>query len=453
MTTLPVDMTTHSEPRGRYLARWRTVPRELGFLLAGLPVALLAFVVTITMFSFAAGTLVVVGGFFVLAATMLVSRWFGRVELARLEAAGMPRIDRPDWDTPHRPGPVGWLRHYLANAHFWLYLLHAGVVNFVVSLFSWIVAVTWTVTGLGCLSYGIWGRFAERDDQNVWLGKIIIEFVLPSVDMGREHSALFATEVVLYLILGVVFIATLPFITRALVRLHHAVAKGMLGRFASDDLKREVQALGESRDAAVVAEDHSLRRLERDIHDGPQQRLVRLQFDLASAERALDSDPDAARALLEGARQQSRDTLEELRELSRGFAPPLLQDRGLRSALESLAARSTVPTSIRIDLGTGDPVAPEIERSAYFIAAELLANVSKHSGAKSATLSAAVQPDASGERMLALTVFDDGVGGATVAAGHGLDGLHERLRGLRGELSITSPAGGPTMVAARIPLS
>jgi hypothetical protein len=210
MTTLPVDMTTHSEPRGRYLARWRTVPRELGFLLAGLPVALLAFVVTITMFSFAAGTLVVVGGFFVLAATMLVSRWFGRVELARLEAAGMPRIDRPDWDTPHRPGPVGWLRHYLANAHFWLYLLHAGVVNFVVSLFSWIVAVTWTVTGLGCLSYGIWGRFAERDDQNVWLGKIIIEFVLPSVDMGREHSALFATEVVLYLILGVVFIATLP---------------------------------------------------------------------------------------------------------------------------------------------------------------------------------------------------------------------------------------------------
>jgi signal transduction histidine kinase len=425
----------------------------LGFLLAGLPVALLAFVVTVTMFSFAAGTLVVVGGFFVLAATMLVSRWFGRVELARLEAAGMPRIDRPDWDTPRRPGPAGWLRHYLANAHFWLYLLHAGVVNFVVSLFSWIVAVTWTVTGLGCLSYGIWGRFVERDDQNVWLGKIIIEFVVPSVDMGREHSALFVTEVVLYLILGVVFLATLPFITRALVRLHHAVAKGMLGRFASDDLKREVQALGESRDAAVVAEDHSLRRLERDIHDGPQQRLVRLQFDLASAERALDSDPDAARALLEGARQQSRDTLEELRELSRGFAPPLLQDRGLRSALESLAARSTVPTGIRIDLGTGDPVAPEIERSAYFIAAELLANVSKHSGAKSATLSAAVQPDASGERMLALTVFDDGVGGATVAAGHGLDGLHERLRGLRGELSITSPAGGPTMVAARIPLS
>ena len=227
----------------------------------------------------------------------------------------------------------------------------------------------------------------------------------------------------------------------------------MLGRFPSDDLKREVEALGVSRDAAITAENHSLRRLERDIHDGPQQRLVRLQFDLASAERALDIDPAAARTLLEGARVQSRDALDELRELSRGFAPPLLQDRGLVSALESLAARSTVPTGIRLSIGERESIAPEVERSAYFVAAELLANVAKHSRADSATLSATVADSGTGAARLVITVFDDGVGGARAVRGHGREGRGERVKGLRGELVLTSPGGGPTVASMSIPLS
>jgi signal transduction histidine kinase len=450
-TMIDSDGTTPAHSRFR--ERWSRVPRELGFLLGTLPVVTIAFIVLVTLFSLGASTVVVVGGFFVLVAALIVARWFGTVELVRLEAGGMRPIARPIWDIERRPGVMGWLRHYLGNGHYWLYLLHGGVVNFAVGVATWCVAVTWLVSGLGGLSYGIWSRFLPtHGSENLWLSTIVAEFVVPAVRIGDDPDTLQRNETILYLILGLAMLAALPFVTHGLVRLHHVIARGMLGRFSSDELKREVAALGASRDAAVSAEDHSLRRLERDIHDGPQQRLVRLQFDLASAERALDSDPDAARALLEGARRQSRDTLEELRELSRGFAPPLLQDRGLAAALESLAARSTVPTGIRLSLGE-KPIAPEVERSAYFIAAELLANVAKHAGATTATVSVSVRESETGERVLELTVFDDGVGGAGSTAGHGLAGLAERVSGLRGEFSVTSPAGGPTMVATRVPLS
>jgi len=448
-----IDNDDKAPVRGRFRRRWSRVPRELGFLLSTLPVVTFAFVVLVTLFTLGISTVIIVGGVFVLVAALVAARWFGTVELVRLEAAGMPRIVRPLWDTERTPGVMGMLRHYLGSAHHWLYLLHGGLVNFAVGLASWCIAFTWLVSGLGGLSYGIWERFLpEHGSGNLWLNKVVIEFVVPSVQVGNDPDGLQRNETILYTLLGLAMLATLPFVTHGLVRLHDVIARGMLGRFSSDELKREVAALGASRDAAVSAEDHSLRRLERDIHDGPQQRLVRLQFDLASAERALDSDPAAARALLEGARKQSRETLEELRDLSRGFAPPLLQDRGLAAALESLAARSTVPTGIRLSVGE-ERIAPEIERSAYFIAAELLANVAKHAGATAATLSASILESDSGERLLGLTVLDDGHGGAMMVSGHGLAGLAERVSGLRGEISITSPEGGPTMITTRIPLS
>ncbi|WP_244893318.1 sensor histidine kinase [Agreia bicolorata] len=448
-----IDSDGAAPVQSRFRRRWARVPRELGFLLATLPVVTLAFSVLVTLFSLGASTFVFLGGVFVMAAAVVSARWFGAVELGRLEAAGMPPIARPIWSVERRSGAIGWLKHYLGDGHYWLYLLHGGVVNFAVGVATWCVAITWLVGGLGGLSYGIWSRFVpQHGSGNLWLNKVILEFVVPGLQLGNDPGVLQRNETILYTLLGLAMLATLPFVTHGLVRIHQGIAHGMLGRFASDDLKREVAALGASRDAAVSAEDHSLRRLERDIHDGPQQRLVRLQFDLASAERALDSDPAAARALLEGAREQSRETLEELRGLSRGFAPPLLQDRGLAAALESLAARSTVPTSIRLSLGESE-IAPEVERSVYFIAAELLSNVAKHAAATTATVSASTRESDAGEHVLELTVFDDGVGGAAEAADHGLAGLAERVSGLRGEFSITSPAGGPTMVATRIPLS
>ncbi len=176
-------------------------------------------------------------------------------------------------------------------------------------------------------------------------------------------------------------------------------------------------------------------------------------MDLATAERKLDSDPEGARTILAEAGQQAKDTLEELRALSRGFAPPILQDRGLVAALDSLVARSAVPVTFDNGLAPDLRLPPEIERSAYFIAAELLTNVSRHSGAASARLQVAVAGEPDGTRRLELWVTDDGHGGATLTADHGLSGLDERARGLRGDLVVDSPVGGPTRIGARIPVT
>ncbi|GAA1505768.1 signal transduction histidine kinase [Agromyces terreus] len=204
----------------------------------------------------------------------------------------------------------------------------------------------------------------------------------------------------------------------------------------------------------MQAEDASLRRLERDIHDGPQQRLVRLQMDLASIERAVDRDPDAARRMLGEARQQARETLDELRALSRGFAPPILQDRGLAVALESLGARSTVPVVLEIGIPAdgAPPVVPaSIERNVYFVAAELLTNAVKHAEARGIRLRASLRDTGATGWWLDLWVTDDGRGGATSVPGHGLAGLEERVRGLDGILVVDSPVGGPTSIGAHIP--
>jgi signal transduction histidine kinase len=272
---------------------------------------------------------------------------------------------------------------------------------------------------------------------------------VPAVERALDPGVL---ESLFFLLVGLVFLASLPLVTRGLTVLHDVIGRGMLGAWRSEFLQREVADLSASRGAALVAEDQSLRRLERDIHDGPQQRLVRLQMDLASAERRIDGDPEGARRLLGEALQQSRDTLEELRALSRGFAPPILQDRGLVAGLASLAATSAVPVRVSTDLDPSAALPPEIERNAYFVAAELLANVAKHSGATDSVLHSALRIGEDGGRWLDITVTDNGHGGATLVPGHGLAGLADRIRGLRGVLSVDSPEGGPSILAAHIPI-
>jgi signal transduction histidine kinase len=251
-------------------------------------------------------------------------------------------------------------------------------------------------------------------------------------------------------IVGLIFLATLPFVFRGLTLLHDVVARGVLGAWRSEALEVEVAQLAASRGAAVQAEDASLRRLERDIHDGPQQRLVRLQMDLATIERRLERDPESARTLLGEARDQARETLDELRALSRGFAPPILQDRGLAVALESLAMRSPVPVTVEIELA-GRALPAPIERNAYFIAAELLTNAAKHADATAIRLRVGTRDEGVAGHWIDLWVTDNGHGGATPAPGHGLAGLEERVQGLRGMLVIDSPVGGPTTIGAHVP--
>ncbi len=196
--------------------------------------------------------------------------------------------------------------------------------------------------------------------------------------------------------------------------------------------------------AAVSAEATALRRLERDIHDGPQQRLVRLAVDLGRAKQQLDADPDAARRTVDEAIAQTREALDELRTLSRGIAPPILTDRGLAAAAAALAARATVPVSLDI------PELPRLpavtEQTSYFTIAEALINIAKHSAASQALVSVHRYGD-----RLSVTVTDNGQGGAHVAKGHGLAGLSDRLHAAGGELWVSSPPGGPTSIRAELP--
>jgi len=440
------DYTGGVGPSG-YLGLWARTPRELGFLLPTLPIVILSLTVLVTLFSTGLSLVALFVGLFIVVAALYAARGFGVVELTRLRWAGQPAITAPQWTPRGEPAtPLRAVLGPLVSGHYWLYLLHGMIVNFIVGVVSWSIAIVWLSGALGGLTYWIWS-WSLPDDGSVGLFGLWVN----SYNPGSPQNLV--AENLLNAALGLAFLLTLPFVTRGLVLMHQGIARIMLGAWSSEALQREVADLSASRGAAVSAEDQSLRRLERDIHDGPQQRLVRLQMDLASAERRLDDDPDAARRLLSEAREQARDTLEELRALSRGLVPPILQDRGLIVALESLAARSTVPVQRELQVDRDLRLPSEIERSAYFIAAELLTNVAKHAGATGIRLHLElrrVQEDDS--TWLDLWVIDNGRGGAVLRDGHGLAGLDERLRGLRGILSVRSPEGGPTAIGAHIPV-
>lgn len=435
-----------------YLRLWRLVPRELGFLLLGLPIAVVGYAVTLTLFTGGIGTLVTFFiGLILIIAALYVSRGFGTLELVRLEWAGRPAVTRPEWhDTRATAGFFAWLKAVLGNGHYWLYLMHTMIIDFVVTLVSWTVTVVWVSSSLGGLSYWFWERFITKDTESWGLARSIAWLFGARGDTSNLDSL----DGLYSFILGVILLASLPFVTRGLTLAHHGIAVGVLGAFKSDALQRQVADLSESRGAAIAAEGHSLRRLERDIHDGPQQRLVRLQMDLAAADRQLDADPQQARTLISEAMQQSRDALEELRALSRGFAPPILMDRGLVAALESAAVRSAVPARIVSELAEGTELPQEIERNAYFVASEALTNVAKHSNATMALVTVVLRRTAeSDESWLDVVITDDGRGGAESLDGHGLAGLRERLRGIGGSLEISSPSGGPTVISAHLPIT
>ncbi|WP_308799635.1 sensor histidine kinase [Agromyces silvae] len=427
---------------------WAAVPRELGFLILTMPIAIIGLSVLATVFFTGLGLVAIVVGIFLMVGAFFIARGFGTLEVIRLEWAGSPSIRRPDWSRDSRE--QGFWRSAFSpfvDGHYWLYLLHTLVVNPIVSIVTWTFTIVWVSVALGGTTGWIWQRFIPEGDRTFWLNEWLVE----RFTGGTVSYDPVVGERILEFVLGLIFLATLPYVFRGLTLLHDVIARGMLGAWRSEALQREVVALSASRGAAVQAEDTSLRRLERDIHDGPQQRLVRLQMDLATIERRLDQDPGEAKALVGEARDQAREALDELRALSRGFAPPLLQDRGLASALASLASRSTVPVTFEDAIAADAPLPASIERNAYFVAAELLTNVTKHADATAVRLRIATRDEGSAGHWLDLWVTDNGRGGATTAPGHGLAGLEERVRGLRGQLVVTSPVGGPTSIGAHIP--
>ncbi|WP_416529844.1 sensor histidine kinase [Streptomyces coelicoflavus] len=358
--------------------------KEIAHLLANFPAALLGFVYAVTMLSVGMGLTVTVIGLPLLAAGLLGARQLGKLERARARALLGVRVDEPS--------PLPWRGRRGFFAQLWMSLKDPvgwRTVLYDVIRFPWgVLTFVTTLTSL---------------------------FVLWPV---------------------------LPFIARALTNVDRAMVRGLLS--PSDELERRIAELESDRGVVVDTAAADLRRIERDLHDGAQARLVNLAMGLGLAKEKLLEDPDAAAAMVDEAHGEVKLALQELRDLARGIHPAVLTDRGLDAALSSVASRCTVPVEVTVDL-TERPAAA-IEGIAYFTVSELLQNISKHSGARSAS----VEVWRSSDRLL-IQVGDDGRGGARLDGGTGMKGLADRLSAVDGLFVVDSPEGGPTTITAELP--
>ncbi|MFG1677162.1 sensor histidine kinase [Micromonospora sp. NPDC049282] len=413
----------------------RRLAHDSGYVLFSLPLAVIGFVLAVAGISLTAGLLVTTLGLPVLAGVLYAARGLADLERLRLPGVlGRPRV-RPVYLTPQR-GARFWRRVFtpMRDPQSWLDLLHA-FIRLVVALPTFVLMLVWWALALAGPLYGAYDAAIPRGPDDQDLSQLL--------GMGDGTGA----RIALNTAIGLFALLTLPLMARALARIQAAVAYSLLTGVA--EMRQRITTLEEQKRAAASAEASALRRLERDIHDGPQQRLVRLAMDLGRARQQLAADPEAARRTLDEAVAQTRETLDELRALSRGIAPPILVDRGLPSALAALAARALAPTELVVDdeLGrAGGRLDPGLESTAYFVVAEALTNVAKHSRASACRVEVARKVG-----RLEITVGDDGIGGAHLAKGHGLSGIADRVRAVGGTLEVTSPAGGPTRIHAEVP--
>jgi signal transduction histidine kinase len=237
-----------------------------------------------------------------------------------------------------------------------------------------------------------------------------------------------------------------PWVARAVAEADEAAGRALLGPSRSEELALRVEALARSRAEVVAATDAERRRIERDLHDGAQRRLVSLAMQLGMARASLADAPEPVRQVIEQAHDEATEALAELRQLVRGLHPAVLDDRGLDAALSGIAANAPLPVRLRVDGGAR--CSPAIEAVAYFVVSEALTNVAKHAGAGQAE----VTVERVGDR-LRVVVADDGQGGATLnpGGGTGLRGLAQRAAAVDGTLTVDSPPGGPTAITVELP--
>ncbi|KPI21109.1 integral membrane sensor signal transduction histidine kinase [Actinobacteria bacterium OK006] len=359
--------------------------KEIAHLLANLPVSIFGFVYVVTLISTGAGLAVTAIGLPLLAGGLRGTRLLGRLERARARKLLGVRIDEPSPMPVRGTGFFPWLWSSLRDPVAWRTVLYDFI------RLPWgIVTFTVTLTSL---------------------------FLLWPV---------------------------LPFLARGLTNVDRAMVRGLLS--PSDELERRIAELESDRGVVVDTAAADLRRIERDLHDGAQARLVNLAMGLGLAkEKILEGQADeTVAAMVDEAHGEVKLALQELRDLARGIHPAVLTDRGLDAALSSIASRCTVPVKVTADLPTRPAAA--IEGIAYFTVSELLQNVSKHSGARSAS----VDVWRTDERLL-IQVQDDGRGGAALDGGTGMAGLADRLGAVDGLFVIDSPPGGPTTITAELP--
>ncbi|MFD7375587.1 sensor histidine kinase [Streptomyces mirabilis] len=377
-----VDSDRLPPPR---FALGRQTWKEIAHLLANLPVSIFGFVYVVTLVSTGAGLAVTAIGLPLLAGGLRGTRLLGRLERARARKLLGVRIDEPSPMPVRGTGFFPWLWSSLRDPVAWRTVLYDFI------RLPWGI-VTFTVT-------------------------LMSLFLLWPV---------------------------LPFLARGLTNVDRAMVRGLLS--PSDELERRIAELESDRGVVVDTAAADLRRIERDLHDGAQARLVNLAMGLGLAkEKILEGQADeTVAAMVDEAHGEVKLALQELRDLARGIHPAVLTDRGLDAALSSIASRCTVPVKVTADLPTRPAAA--IEGIAYFTVSELLQNVSKHSGARSAS----VDVWRTDERLL-IQVQDDGRGGAALDGGTGMAGLADRLGAVDGLFVIDSPPGGPTTITAELP--
>ncbi|MGW2330639.1 sensor histidine kinase [Streptomyces sp. NPDC001700] len=411
--------------------------REFLYLVISLPMAVLTFSYAAIMLSLGAGLLITFLGVPVLGAALAGCRGIGVVERARARALLRLRIAEPE---PVRPasgkrGPVSWVGALLKSGTSWRHVLYA-LLHLPWAIFAFTVAMVFTCYGWGFATYPLWR----------WVFPTYID--QPGIELfgddsrGRHFYLDTPFEVTASCVLGVLVLLATPWAMRALTAVDRLLVLGLLG---PSRLATRVWELESDRGTVVDTAAADLRRIERDLHDGAQARLVALAMDLGLAKEKLDEDPEAAARMVDEAHGEIKLALQELRDLARGIHPAILTDRGLGPALSALAARCTVPVTVTVDLPQRP--APAIEGIAYFTVSELLQNISKHSAARTADVDVWRT-----ENRVMLRVGDDGRGGAgTAGAGSGLSGLAERIEAVDGALVVHSPPGGPTTVTVELP--
>ena len=253
-------------------------------------------------------------------------------------------------------------------------------------------------------------------------------------------------------LLSVAMLLAAPWVARGVARADEAAARVLLGPSRGEELAVRVETLARSRAEIVAATDAERRRIERDLHDGTQRRLVSLAMHLGMARASLTDAPEPVRQVIEQAHDEATEALAELRQLVRGLHPAVLDDRGLDAALSGIAANAPLPVRLRVDVATR--CAPAVEAVAYFVVSEALTNVAKHADATHAEVSV----ERTGDR-LHVVITDDGHGGATLSpagrppdgGGTGLRGLAQRAAAVDGTLTVESPPGGPTVITVELP--
>ncbi|NYI07683.1 sensor histidine kinase [Allostreptomyces psammosilenae] len=282
------------------------------------------------------------------------------------------------------------------------------------------------------------------------------------VDDGPGGSAAYwylfvpvTTDTRAYIALGIGLLLLLaaPTVGGALLRGYARASRWLLAPTREAELTTRVAHLTQTRHDAVDTRAAELRRIERDLHDGAQARLVAMGMTLGAAEHLLESNPQAARALLNEAREASSKALQELRDLVRGIHPPVLADRGLADAVRALGLES--PLRVEVVAELSGRLDPPVESAAYFAVSEILTNAAKHSGASRVWIDLRWESERAGARTgpgrLRVDVTDDGCGGADPSRGTGLRGIERRLGTFDGVLALNSPQGGPTLVTMELP--